>query len=75
MKFYTNAKYIYIDWIEDLGLCYASNEALETWLSEFVSIINKLDADRNWDTGFKNGRKKAKVDFDKKVKILSLIHI
>ena len=49
----------------DSGLPFAANESFDNWLSEKVTVINKVVDDEDWDTGFKNGRKKAFVDFNK----------
>ena len=63
--FRTNPKAVYIDWTQDSGLRYASNASLDKWLSEKVTIITGCEDDEDRDTGFKNGRKKAYVDFNK----------
>jgi len=67
--FRTNPKYVYFDWVQDSGLRFASNEAFDKWLSDYVTVINKVEDDKDWDTGFANGRKKAFVDFNKGVDI------
>jgi hypothetical protein len=68
-EFRTNPKYIYFDWVQDSGLRFASNESFDKWLSDKVTVITKTADDTDWDTGFKNGRKKAQVDFNKGVEI------
>ena len=68
-EFRTDPKYIYIDWTEDSGLRFARNEDFDRWLEKYVSVITPTAADKDRDTGFANGRRKAHVDFDKGVHI------
>ena len=64
-EFRTNAKFVFIDWIQDSGLRFAKNEDFDEWLGQRVSLISNTTDDRDRDTGFLNGRKKAFVDFNK----------
>jgi len=63
--FRTNAKYVYIDWSQDSGLRYASNASFDKWLEDKVTVISNCVDDEDRDTGFRNGRKKIQVDFNK----------
>ena len=63
--FRTNAKFVYIDWWQDSGLRYADNACFDKWLEDKVTIISNCADDEDRDTGFRNGRKKIQVDFNK----------
>ena len=64
-EFRTNPKFVYIDWWQDSGLRFATNDSFDKWISEFATIIKSCTDDEDRDTGFRNGRKKIQVDFNK----------
>ena len=68
-QFRTNAKNVYIDWTFDSGLRYATSDDFDVWLSDYVTIISPTTDDKDRETGFKNGRKRAYVDFNQKKEI------
>lgn len=67
-KFYSNAKWIKIDWVQDSGLRFAENSIFDNFLGKFGTIIEPTVDDRN-ELGMLNGRKKARLDLDKGVDI------
>ena len=74
-QFSTNAKNVYIDWTHDSGLRYATDADFDIWLSRYVTVIQGCTDDKDRETGFRNGRKKAYVDFNKSHEIERFVFI
>ena len=74
-QFRTNAKNVYFDWIFDSGLRYAGNEDFDEWLSDYVTIVTPTTDDKDRETGFKNGRKRTYVDFNKNREIPRFVEL
>lgn len=62
--FYSNPKWVSIDWLNDGNLRYVENEQLNTFLSEYGDIIVGVEYEKN-ELGMLNGRRKARLDMNK----------
>ena len=67
-KFYSNPKWIKLDWVQESGLRFAKNTDFDTILEKFGDIIEPTSDDKN-ELGMWNGRKKARVDLNKGIDI------
>lgn len=67
-KFHTNPKWITIDWVQDSGLRFATNEEFDKFMSDYGRIIEPTVDDKN-ELGMLNGRKKIRIDMDKNLEI------
>ena len=67
-RFYSNPKWIKLDWVQESGLHFAKNTNFYTILKNFGDIIEPTSDVRN-ELGMWNGRKKARVDLNKGIDI------
>ena len=67
-KLYCDPKWITMDWIQDSGLRFAENKVFDDFMSKFGTIIEPTHDDTN-ELGMKNGKKKLRIDLDKKLNI------
>ena len=67
-RFYSNPKWIKLDWVQKSGLRFAKNTDFDTILEKFGDIIEPTSDDKN-ELGMWNGRKKARVDLNKGIDI------
>ena len=63
-KFYSNPKWVTIDWLNDGNLRYVRNKDLDTFLSNYGTIIEPVVEEKN-EYGMLNGRRKARLDMNK----------
>lgn len=66
--FYSNPKWLTVDWVQDSGLRYATNDDFDEFFSGYGDIIVKTHDDKN-ELGMLNGRKKCRIDLNKGLEI------
>ena len=64
--FYNNPKWVTIDKMYDSALRYAENEKVDSFLSEFGSIIVPTHYEKD-KYGFRTGRRKVRIDLVKEI--------
>ena len=67
-QLYCDPKWITIDWVQESGLMFAENTVFDNFLSNFGTIIVPTYDDKN-ELGMLNGRKKVRIDLDKKLSV------
>ena len=63
-KFYSNAKWVSFDWLNDGNLRFVKNNQLDDFLSEYGDVIVNVEEEKN-EFGMLNGRRKARIDLNK----------
>ena len=66
--FYSNAKWVTIDWLNDGNLRYVKNSQLDEFLAQFGKIIVPVKNEKN-ELGMYNGKKKFRIDLNKDTNI------
>ena len=67
-KFYSNPKWISIDWLSEGNLRYVTNTQLDEFCKEYGEVITNFQDEKN-EFGMLNGRRKGRVNLNKDLNI------